>query len=420
MDKGEKVKGVDRRAFIRMSSGAVVAVGANWFLPRIALGADEEIRIGGLCELSGFVAPMGSEQAQGIELAVELYNRKGGVLGRKLKLIMEDTESKNDVGLAKARRLVERDKVHFLTGVIFSSVSMAIQNYTKEKKLLFVNCGSGNDALIEPPYCDRYFFKAMGSTRASSPTFREPAKRTGPKWVFMADNYSWGKLNVEVFKKALMLYRSDGQVVGEEYPNTGETNYAPHITKVMGANPDGLFIAIFGAGYSRSIKQAREMGLKCHIHHAFWSYADGLAAGDAVLGMTTTPPYIPDNPETPRAQVFADEFKAKHGRYPGYAGAAGFSGVEFIIDAVKAAGTTDVEAVIETMEGMKYKECIMGPDVYFRKADHLLVSGVYTVEIVKDPKYTYGLKRIDYEANPASFLTPEGKTGCEEAMKKRV
>ena len=106
MERGKKKAGMDRRTFIRLGSGAIVAVSGNWFLPKFALGA-EEVLIGGLCELSGPASIMGTEQARGMELAVEMYNQKGGVLGRKIKLLMEDTESKKDVGLAKARRLVE-------------------------------------------------------------------------------------------------------------------------------------------------------------------------------------------------------------------------------------------------------------------------------------------------------------------------
>lgn len=410
--------GMDRRTFIKLSSGSVLGISANWFLPRMSWGKEEEIFLGGLCEMSGFVSPMGTEQAQGIELAVEMYNQSGGLLGKKIRLLIEDTESKKEVGLARARRLVERHKATFLTGIIFSAISMAVQDYIREKKVLFVNSGSGNDELVEPPYCGRYFFKSMGSQKASTLGVREPAKRIGPKWYLLADNYSWGKLSAEYAKRSLKLARADIEIVGEDYPNPGEANYAPFITKIMAAKPDGLFIATFGTGWLRTVKQAREMGLKCHIHHSFWSYADALAAGDAVLGMTTVPPFLPNDPTVPRASVFAEAFKKKHGRYPGYAAAAGFNGVECIMEAAKVAGTTDVEAIIDTMANMKYKNSIVAPEIYFRKADHLLISGIYTVEVIRDPKFTYGFKVLHYDPNPTIYLKPEGQTGCEQFMNR--
>ncbi len=419
MNRDGKGKGLDRRTFIKMTSGAVVAVSANWFLPRMVLGAQDEIHIGALCELSGPFAAPGTELAKGIELAVEMYNQRGGVLGKKLKLTMEDTESKKDVALAKARRLVERNKVHFLTGVIFSPISMAVQSYVREKRVLFVNSGSGNDMLVRPPHCDRYFFKAGGSVDTSLVSIRVPAQRIGPKWYFLADNTGWGKGVVAAFKKSLKRYRPDAVIAGEDFPNPGEANFAPYITKAVAARPDGLFFGFLGPPWYRSILQARQMGLKSHIHHAFWSDADARAAGDAVVGVTTFAVFLPENPDAPRAKVFSEAFKKKHGRYPGYFPATGFNGVECIVEAIKTARNTETDAVIDTMETMKYRNSVFGPDSYFRKADHMGITGVYTVEAVKDPKYTYGLKVLDYDPNPTRFVAPETQTGCEEYMKRK-
>jgi branched-chain amino acid transport system substrate-binding protein len=414
----KRMRGVDRRSFIKLSSGAVIAVGANWFLPKISLGAEPEILIGGLCELSGPASNMGTEQAKAMELAVEMYNQKGGILGRKVKLIMEDTESKKDVGLAKARRLVERSKVHYLAGIIFSSISMAVQQYIREKRVLFVNSGSGNDALIQPPYCDRYFFKAPGSFRLTCLAIREPAKKYS-KWYFLGDDYSWGKGCIEFFKKSIELVRPNYENVGEVYPPFGETNYAPYLTKVMAANPEALAIANFGAGWPRAIMQARQMGLKCHIHHQFWDLNNARATGDAVIGITSSSEFLNENPKAPRAKMFTDAYKEKYGDFPGSLAAYGFHTIEVILEAVKAAKTTDTEAVVDTMESMVYKDSIMSPDYHFRKADHQPITGLYSIEAIADPKYKYGTKILHYDPKPTVLVVPENQTGCETYMKKR-
>jgi branched-chain amino acid transport system substrate-binding protein len=410
---------LNRRTFIKMGLGAMAATSTGFF-PRISLGEDEEIRIGGICELSGPASIMGTEQARGMELAVEEYNKKGRVLGKKLTLIMEDSESKKDVGLAKARRLVELSKVNYLAGIIYSSVSMAIQNYTREKRILFVNSGSGNDALIQPPYCDRYFFKCAGSFRLTCLSIREPAKKIGPKWYFMADDYSWGKGCVEYFKKSIELVNPDYKIVGEDYPPFGETNYAPYLTKVMAANPDGLGIAIFGAGWARVVKQARQMGLKCHIHHQFWDLNNARATGDAVVGITSSSEFLNENSRSPRAKEFSEAYKSKFGSYPGGLAAYGFHAIEAIIEAVKIAGTTDTDAVVDTMESITYKDSIMSPEYHFRKSDHQPITGLYSIEAVKDPKYEYDTKILNYDPNPTNFVVPDNETGCEQYMKKRI
>jgi branched-chain amino acid transport system substrate-binding protein len=422
MTKKKQALGLNRRLFIRMCVGVAMAaavVSSNWFFPKISLAEDEEIRIGVITEMSGPASTVGVEQMHGNEVAVEMWNKRGGVLGKEIKLFKEDSESKKDVGLLKARRLVERHKVHYLTGVCYSSIAMAIQPYARDNKILFVFQAGGNDTVIEYPHCDRYFFKAMFSAKAGAITIQEPAKRLGKRWYFTADNYSYGKLCVEYTTKAIKLVRPDMEVGGEDYTNFGEVNYAPYITKIIAARPDGVNVQQFGMGWQRVIKQLRQMGYKGHIHHGFFSYGDALATGDAVLGMTAAAPFIRENPEVPEAKAFSDAFKEKFGYYPGWAGAAGFNGMDMLLKGVEAAGTTDTEAVVDALESMKFKS-ILSPTYYFRKADHGAMMDMYACEVVKDPEYKYSLKILKKYAHDASpFITPDDQTGCEENMKRR-
>ena len=210
------------------------------------------------------------------------------------------------------------------------------------------------------------------------------------------------------------------QVVGEDYPPFGETNYAPYLTKVMGANPDGLGIAIFGAGWARVVKQARQMGLKCHIHHQFWDLNNARATGDDVVGMTASSEFLNENPRAPRAKIFTEKYKEKYGTFPGGLAAYGFHVIEVILEAVKAAGKTETEAVVDAMEGMTYANSILSPDYRFRKSDHQSITGLYSIEAVKDPTYEYGTKILSYDPDPTIFVVPDRETGCEETMKKRT
>ena len=95
----------------------------------------------------------------------------------------------------------------------------------------------------------------------------------------------------------------------------------------------------------------------------------------------------------------------------------GFNGVECIFEAVKVAGTTDTEPVIETMESMEYKNTILSPSFRFRKADHQAIRALFTAEAVKDPTFKYGLKILRYQPDPTEYLVPEDKTGCDKYMK---
>lgn len=425
MSDKTKANEQSRRTFIKTASGALIAVSANSILPGITLGDSKEIRLGGLCEMSGPAAAIGVSQAQGIELAVDMYNRKGGVLGKKIKLYNEDTECKKDVGLTKARRLVERKGVEFVTGICYSSISMAIQPYLRDKKTIFVNTASGNDLLAQPPLCNRYFFKSCSSVRGSAAgMMMYPKIIKGNRWFFTADNYSYGKLTVEMAIKAMKKTNPDIEIVGTEYTNLGETNYSPYLTKIMVEKPDVVYMCQFGAGYSRIIKQAYQMGLsrQTQLSHTFFSYTDAMAAGNGILGMICGAVFVKENPYAPRSKEFTDKFKKKYGYYSGWGGAFGFNGVEIIMEAVKAAGTTETEAVVDAIENMHYKDLIVDNDCRFRKCDHQLVTGGGISRVIKHPKYKYSQEIImHYTAKDVlPFLIPEGQTGCEPSMKRGV
>ena len=424
MAKNQRGNELTRRTFIKLASGGVIAVSSNWFLPKFSWGAGDEIRIGGVFELSGGLSTIGVEQAKGAELAVKQVNETGGVvskkpgvLGRPVKLLMEDTESKVGTGLAKAKKLIERDKVHVLNGIIMSSISMAIQGYIKEKKIPFINSGSGNEEIVNPPHCGRYFFKGCFGNPQIVLATQYGAKKHGGRWYFIADNYSWGYNCNKFFKQAIQR-ATKLEVLAEDYPPFNSDNYAPYITKIKAANPDGVAIGVCGGGYARFIKQAREMGLKTFFHHNFYSRPDVKAAGDASVGMTAGTDFLIENPRIPRAKKFAEEFKAFTGDYPGSAGADGYNSIEVLCKAIHEAGSTDPEKIVDVLENLTLKESILCPTYHFRKCDHCAMLDVFTVEIVKDPKYQYDAKFLEEAEDPTVLMTPCGQTGCEDLMKK--
>lgn len=411
---------LSRRQFLRAAAG-VTALGVTplW---KPALAA-EEIRLGALSELSGPASTIGTQQALGIQFAVDEINRTGGILGkgpgidgRPIKLLLEDTESKVATGLAKAKKLVERDKVDALTGIIFSAISLAIQEYiNKDARIPFLNCGSGNPAISERPACGKYTFQVLPNSRQLVMPSLYAARKHGPRWFFMADDYSWGRLTVQLTKDAIRL-GSPLEIVGEEYPPFGTTNYAPYITKAMAARADVIGIVIFGAGYARVLKQINQMGVKTHIHHNFWSQVDANAAGDAVLGMTAGEAYLYENPKVPRQARFAETYRAKHGSWPDPAAARGANGVEMVALAIQKAGSTRPDAIVKALEGLVFRDSLMG-ELRVRECDHHVTGPVFVVEGKKNDTYGYYPAFVEEVANPNALLVPCGKTGCEPAMK---
>jgi len=401
---------ISRRSFIKMTTGALAAMSSPWAFRRQAYGA-EEIRLGGISSLSGVASPIGHELANGLQLAVETINREGGVLGRPVKLFLEDDESKKDSGLSKARKLVERDRVHFLAGVVDSSICMAIQHYGKEKKTIFVNTGSGNDVLTEPPNCSRYFFKIQPNTRMGSLAVQYPEKSFGNNWVFMAIDTVWGKLVVK-YSKLVLEKNKKVNIRQEIYVPFSETNYASYLTPLVSNQPDVIMIVVFGSHYPRMIKQIRQIGIKSHIHSYYYERPSVVAAGDDALGLSTFALYFTKNPKVPKAHTFANEFNKKFKEVPGGQGATAYAGVEMLLEAVKNAGTVEADPVIKALETSQFKNTVLAPKVYFRRSDHQAIVPVFVGKIVKDPELQYEFQ-LEYTIDdPTELLTPEDKTGC--------
>jgi branched-chain amino acid transport system substrate-binding protein len=412
--------GVTRRQLLTAIGGTLI--GSNLACRRS--GSASEVRIGALCELSGPSSTIGTEQAHGIQFAVDEINASGipghqpGIDGRPIRLYLEDSESKVSTGLGKAKKLIERDRVHALTGVIFSSISMAVQEFiNKEAHVPFLNAGSSNPVLSQPPACGRYTFVSEPNSNEFALAALYAAQKFGARWFFIADDYSWGRQTVELTKAAVQ--RSGAlEIVGEEYAPLGTTNYAPYITKATAAKPDVIGLVVFGAGYARVIKQIRQMGATAHIHHNFWSQVDANAAGDAVVGMTAGEAFLFDNPKAPQASQFARGFHARVGHWPDPAAARGYNAIQVLARSIQSAGSTDPDAIVNAMERLSFPDSVLGA-FRFRECDHQATTSMFVVEAKFNDTYRYYGAYVAEVDNPESLMVPCGKTGCEALVRER-
>src|SRR6476646_9282353 len=143
---------VSRRKLLKGTAGAALALG----MPAISYGQSESIKIGHLTPRTGFLGPLGDYAVMGIQLAADEINAAGGVNGRKIELVLEDSVNPHTAS-AKAERLIERDKVAMLIGEISSASGLAIGQVAKRTKTVFINTGCNSDALRGSD-CNQYMF----------------------------------------------------------------------------------------------------------------------------------------------------------------------------------------------------------------------------------------------------------------------
>jgi branched-chain amino acid transport system substrate-binding protein len=278
-------------------------------------------------------------------------NKKGGVLGRKLELLIEDDQSKPDVSAALARKLIDQGAV-FILSTSLSPATQQQQTVTMEAKTPQMTPMNSADYLttqLDNPY----FWQTgpLGSTQIA--TLLAHAKSKNLKRVaLITDNSELGQAINKAFRAG--LEKSGMQIADEEVVPLGATTATPQMQKIRGANPDAMFVA--GVVTTTNVlifKAYRELGLKFPIHASYnlsvpiyMTVAKGL-----VNGITFVDAYDPDKPEV---KAFVAAYKKEMGREPANLHGYGYDGIHLIAEAIKKAGSTDKEKVRAAMQSITY------------------------------------------------------------------
>lgn len=341
-----------RRMALAVSFALVLALSV-----RHAEAQQQPLKIGVLLPLSGVFAPIGTEQLNGMRIAVE---EAGGVIaGRKIELVVEDTEAKPDVGLAKARKLALSDRVDVMSGVVSSAVALAVAPYIAGQRIPLVISNAGTN-LLSGEKCDRYVFRAAySSAQIGGPIGTHMAKK-GVKTAFvLAADFVAPHEFVKAFKEGFTA--GGGKVVGEAYPPFGKTqDYGPYISQARAANPEAIFAVFYGGEAILFMKQYEAFGIKdkMPVYSSMGLVPQMLhkAQGPAAAGVVASLNYVPEL-DTPENKAFVATYRGKHNALPAEFAVMGYDAVRFLIEAIKARGgdTKDKEALVKAIEGVSYR-----------------------------------------------------------------
>jgi branched-chain amino acid transport system substrate-binding protein len=254
-----------RRRLVKTAAAATALQFAPPFL-RGALG-EEPVKIG-LCDpLTGTYAELGKNEQIGAELAIEQINAKGGILGRQVQLLVEDSTSA-DTGAAvqKARKLIERDQVDFLLGNVNSAMALATGQVSHELGKLHIVTGGHTDAVTGTD-CHWNVFRVCNTTRMETNSVSKVLfDKYGKKWFFITPDYAFGHTLQQGFEASLKQF--GGTEVGAELTPLGATDFSPYLIKAQAAKPDVIIFLTAGQDAVNSLKQAVQFGLDKRFHLA--------------------------------------------------------------------------------------------------------------------------------------------------------
>ena len=381
----KKVKnGMDRRDFLKTATlagaGVVAAgsIGKEILTAKTAFAQSKDpIKVGVVLPLSGGLELFGQQGIQGMKLAVKEINESGGVLGRKLELVIEDNKTDPKTSVEKATKLIQRDKVIAVVGPITSGARDAMTpTMTKLKTpLLYATDYEGG-------VCNRYLFCYSALPEHTVyPFIPWLAEHCGKTFYLFGADYVWPhNMNIAVKKAVAQV---GGTVLAEEYTPFGVKEFSGVIRKMAEKEPKVLVFTLPGADAMTFIKQFQEFGLKKKIKIAFMGFNENYMPGfttEQAEGIVTCPHFI----QTLDFQV-AREFVAKQKKEFGNDAVVSFyvdshyGQIYFLKQAIEKAGSLDKEKVIDTMGD----QAITAPsgNVILRASDHHVILNMMIAEV---------------------------------------
>lgn len=339
----------------------VKALGAAGLLVAATVHAQETIKIGLVQPLTGSVAYNGTADVAGSKQAVDERNAKGGVLGKKIELVIEDGQCKPANSVNATEKLIQKDKVVAISGAFCSSATAAVIPVTEKYKMPLVTGVSSKADLTEKGY--KYFFRATETDALLAKAFAKIiyTNLQLKNIAYIGVNDDWGRGGVDEFSKQMTSLGAKTTLT--EYFDHGTTDFYTLLTKLKASKADGVFVAAETQDGSILVKQIKELGLNIKVFGVgSWATSDFISlAGPAAEGIYAAVPYSATM-KTPKNDTFVKAYFQRNKENPGKYGAAGYNSLNILMDAIERAKSTDAEKITAALHATDYE----GPNGKFR------------------------------------------------------
>lgn len=326
-------------------------------------GEADEIIVGCPQPLTGTNALVGDACVKGVQLAAKQINESGGLLGRKIKVIVYDDQASPEEAVKIANKMIQVDKVDLICGSLISSCMLSAGQYYEEAKIPCVGCGIGV-TWMEKGW--EYVFRACPNSGMAMPALAEYMKKIGIETVGIFHGQDESSLSsAEAFMDACK--ETGITVTTAEVYVEGDTDYSGQIAKIINTKPDAVFCSTFSVTQPAFAKQLRQLGYNGLVFNKETLSADNIAvAGDAANYWAFMFPYITyssieEAPEGTTLRKFLEDFYAEYNEMPFHDCAyRGYDSMKVLAAAVEKAGTLDGKAVRDALETIDDFEGIGG------------------------------------------------------------
>ena len=342
--------------------------------------ADETVKIGLDNPLTGVYAALGKNELIGCQLALDQINAKGGILGRKVELLVEDSTS-GDAGTAvqKARKLIDRDQVNFLVGNINSALAAAMANVSFEKGVFHVVPGGHTDP-VTGTNCHWNVSRVCNTTQTEANAVASALIKTaGKKWYYITPDYSFGHTLQGGLEKAAATL--GGTKVGEDLTPLGTTDFSSYLIKAQAAAPDVVIFTQQGDDGVNIMKQAVQFGLDKQLHIAGAQMELEVLEGlppEARIGTWVFEWYW-NQPNVPHVAEFVAGIRKKTGKVPTARTWFGYAAAWTCALVAAKAGAIDAMKMAKALEGFELPQevALMPNPAAYRAGDHQLIPSLF-------------------------------------------
>ena len=350
-----------KRTLLAAAMSVAVATGVQ------ATGvSDDVVKIGVLADMGGGYSDVcGPGCVTAVEMAVEDFG--GTVLGKPIEVVSADDQNKPDVGSAKAREWIENQQVDAVNGLVASSVTGAVTKVLTDAKRIALISTSASHAFTTKacsPYNVHWTYNVVSLANGTVKPMVDAGKK---KWFFITADYAFGHALEGIASK--VIESSGGEVVGSVRAPLGTTDFSSYVLQAQASGADVIGLANAGADFVNALKTSAEFGLTETAEVAgllvFTPNAKALDPAIAA-GMKLTTGFYWDMDEKTRA--WSARFKERHGAIPSMAQAGAYSMTSHYLNAIKAAGTDESDAVMKQMKSTK-------PDDFFARNAYLRNDG---------------------------------------------
>jgi branched-chain amino acid transport system substrate-binding protein len=389
----------------------IVALALVLLLP-LAAEAQKPIKVGFPMILSGPGALFGEPATKGAQMYVDEINAKGGVLGRKLELVPRDTKGNADEAVRVSRELILKENVDFLVGTLTSAEGPAVSVVAKENKIVFIAPIPKTDQLTAKDKLHPYVFRVAANTTIEGRSAAEivakwPVKRVAT----ISPDYAYGQDVTKSFVEYLKKVAPQMEIVDQQWPKLGEADYTPFINAQMGKKPDAVFSSLWGGHFLTFAKQAKPLGYFDAVKYNFIGVGEAGSPESAktmgadypvgIWGNSYDAFYWEDAPAAHKDWI-ARLSKYTKDEYPSSWPIQGYLGMQFLVEAIKKAGSTESDKVSKALVGLTIDTAVGKQTI--REKDHQANRGQLYGKMVKDPKYPFAIMKPVTYVDPTKFM----------------